>query len=138
MPDEFRPEPPVSTLTEPFWSGALAGELRLQQCRKCGHIRYPIAEICPRCLSSECAWATLTGAGTVQTYAIFDRAYHDAWKSEVPYVVALVELDEGPVFLTNIIGVDPSQVAVGQRVAATFERRSQTAALPQFRPAEAG
>lgn len=135
-PPEFRPEPPVTELTEPFWSGALAGELRLQQCLSCRHIRYPIAEICPRCLSADAAWTAMSGTGTVFTYAIFERAYHDAWKDQVPYVVALVELDEGPVFLTNIVGVDPAQVTVGQKVVATFERRSRTAALPQFTASE--
>jgi uncharacterized OB-fold protein len=78
----------------------------------------------------------MSGQATVQTYAVFQRAYHDAWKDEVPYVVALVELDEGPVFLTNIVGVPPAEVQVGQRVTAVFRRRSADAALPQFTPAE--
>ena len=134
----FAPDLPVTELTEPFWTGGLAGELRLQQCLHCQHIRYPVAEICPRCLSSDARWTAMAGTGTVQTFVIFERAYHDAWKDRVPYVVALVELDEGPVFLTNIVGIEPERVAVGQRVIVTFERRSLAAALPQFRPVPAG
>jgi uncharacterized OB-fold protein len=72
--------------------------------------------------------------GAVLTYTIFERAYHDGWKDQVPYVVALVELDEGPVFLTNIVGVPPAEVRVGQQVSVVFERRSADAALPQFTP----
>jgi uncharacterized OB-fold protein len=132
----FEPQPAVTALTEPFWAGGLAGELRLQQCRRCHHIRYPIAEICPRCLSPDVGWTVLSGAGTVLTFTIFQRAYHEAWRERVPYVVALVELDEGPVFLTNIVGVEPARVAVGQRVVVAFEERSAGAALPQFRLTE--
>jgi uncharacterized OB-fold protein len=133
---EFAPEPPVTELTRPFWEGGLADELRLQRCLNCRHIRYPISAICPRCLSGEAAWEAMSGRGSVQTYVVFERAYSDAWKDEVPYVVALVELDEGPVFLTNVVGVPPGDVRVGQRVVAVFRRRSATAALPQFTPAE--
>lgn len=136
---EFAPEPAITELTRPFWAGGLVGELRLQRCAACGHLRYPISIICPRCLSRDAAWEAVSGLGTVLTYTIFERAYHEAWKDEVPYVVALVELDEGPVFLTNIVRVPPQEVRVGQRVTVVFERRSAEAALPQFAPVrEAG
>lgn len=132
----FAPEPAVSELTAPFWAGGLAGELRLQRCAGCGHLRYPISTVCPRCLSSEWAWEAVSGRGTVQTFTIFQRAYQEAWQDQVPYVVALVELDEGPVFLTNIVGVPPGEVRVGQRVSVVFQRHSADAALPQFTPTD--
>lgn len=136
---EFEPEPTVTELTRPFWAGGLAGELRLQRCAPCGHLRYPISAICPRCLSGEAAWEAVSGLGTVLSYTIFERAYQEGWKDRVPYVVALVELDEGPVFLTNVVGIPPAEVHVGQRVTVVFERRSAEAALPQFTPiAQAG
>jgi uncharacterized protein len=131
---EFQPEPASSELTEPFWSGGLSGELRLQQCANCGHVRYPISTICPRCLSPDAAWAAMSGRGVVQSYIVFERAYHQAWAGEVPYVVALIELAEGPVLISNVVGVDPSTVRVGQQVSVVFERRSAAAALPQFTP----
>jgi uncharacterized OB-fold protein len=133
----FTPEPAVTDLTRPFWAGTLAGELRLQRCMPCGHVRYPVSTVCPRCLSGAAGWARMSGRATVLSYTVFERAYHEAWKDRVPYVVALVELDEGPVFLTNVVGVPPSQVRVGQRVSAVFELRSAEAALPQFTPASA-
>jgi uncharacterized OB-fold protein len=132
----FEPIPPPSELTGPFWAGGLAGELRLQRCASCGHLRYPVSAICPRCLSGEASFEAVSGQGAVQTYIVFERAYHDTWKDQVPYIVALVELDEGPVFLTNIVGVPPAQVRVGQRVTAVFPCRSESAALPQFTPAD--
>jgi hypothetical protein len=131
---EFQPVPPASDLTEPYWTGGLSGELRLQQCANCGHIRYPLSTICPVCWSAEYAWTPMSGRGTVQSYIVFERAYHEAWADQVPYVVALIELDEGPVVHSNVVGVDPDQVRVGQPVTVVFERRSATAALPQFTP----
>jgi hypothetical protein len=135
---EFRPAPPATELTEPFWAGGLSGELRLQQCANCGHIRYPISTICPVCWSADCVWTPLSGRGTVQSHIVFERAYHEAWADQVPYVVALIELDEGPVLVSNVVGVQPSAVRVGQPVTVTFARRSATAALPQFTPVDGG
>jgi uncharacterized OB-fold protein len=135
---EFRPAPPATELTEPFWAGGLSGELRLQQCANCGHIRYPISTICPVCWSADCDWTPLSGRGTVQSHIVFERAYHEAWAGQVPYVVALIELDEGPVLVSNVVGVPPSAVRVGQPVTVTFARRSATAALPQFTPVDGG
>jgi hypothetical protein len=135
---EFRPAPPATELTEPFWAGGLSGELRLQQCANCGHIRYPISTICPVCWSADCDWTPLSGRGTVQSHIVFERAYHEAWAGQVPYVVALIELDEGPVLVSNVVGVQPSAVRVGQPVTVTFARRSAAAALPQFTPVGGG
>ncbi len=131
---EFSPAPAPTELTEPFWDGGLSGELRLQKCANCGHIRYPVSAICPDCWSADYDWTAVTGRGTVQSYIVFERAYHEEWACRVPYTVALIELDEGPVLVSNVVGVQPSAVRVGQPVTVVFERRSATAALPQFTP----
>lgn len=128
----FEPQPPVTELTRPFWEGGLVGELRLQRCTGCGHLRYPISAICPRCLSSQAAWKAVSGLGAVLSYTVFHNAYHDSWKDRLPYVVALIELDEGPVLVSNVIGITPAEVRVGMRVTAAFPHRSPSAALPQF------
>ena len=90
------------------------------------------------CWSADCDWTPLSGRGTVQSHIVFERAYHEAWADQVPYVVALIELDEGPVLVSNVVGVQPSAVRVGQQVTVTFGRRSATAALPQFTPVDGG
>ncbi len=131
---EFQPVPPASELTGPYWAGGLSGELRLQKCGSCGHVRYPISTICPVCWSPDSTWTAMSGRGTVQSYIVFERVYHDAWSDQVPYAVALIELDEGPVVHSNVVGVPADQVRVGQPVTVVFERRSATAALPQFTP----
>lgn len=132
----FTPKPEPTEFTTPFWRSGLDGVLRLQRCEACGHIRYPLSAICPVCLDPSYTWSPLSGRGTVQTYVVFERAYDLAWADEVPYVVALVELEEGPVMLSNVIGVAPEAVRVGQPVTVTYERVSDEAALPQFRPVE--
>ena len=133
---EFSPAPAPTELTGPFWGGGLSGELRLQQCSSCGHIRYPVSTICPDCWSADYDWTAMSGRGTVQSYIVFERAYHEAWADRVPYTVALIELAEGPVLISNVTGADPSAVRVGQPVTVTFARRSATAALPQFTPVD--
>ena len=75
----------------------------------------------------------MTGHGTVQTFIRFQRAYDPQWEDRVPYIVALIELEEGLVMISNVVGEGALDVKVGDLVNVTFERRSEVAALPQFR-----
>jgi uncharacterized protein len=77
----------------------------------------------------------MSGRGQVFSFAIFHRAYHPAWEGKVPYTVALIELDEGPVMLSNVVGVDPANVAVGLPVAVAFEAVDDSLSIPVFEPA---
>ena len=133
MSIEFVPDPAPTVLSAPFWRSGLDGKLRLQMCSICEHIRFPLDEICPRCLSSQHEWVTMTGHGTVQTFIRFQRAYDPQWEDRVPYIVALIELEEGLVMISNVVGEGALDVKVGDLVNVTFERRSEVAALPQFR-----
>lgn len=135
---EFLPKPAPTDLSAPFWRSGLDGVLRLQRCEQCGHIRYPLSTICPECLEANHTWTALSGRGSVQTFVTFERAYDPSWADAVPYVVALIELEEGPVMLSNVIGTPADQVRVGQHVEIVYERISAEAALPQFRIAAIG
>jgi uncharacterized OB-fold protein len=130
---DFVPQPAVTELSAPFWASGLDGTLRLQKCSACGHIRFPLDAICPRCLSSEHEWTALSGRGTVQTFIRFQRAYDPSWEDKVPYVVALIELEEGPVMISNVVGEGALDVKVADPVEVVFEWKSDEAALPQFR-----
>lgn len=130
---EFTPIPAPTELSAPFWASGLDGPLRLQRCNDCAHIRFPLDAICPRCLSPEHEWAAMSGRGNVQTFIRFHRAYDPSWEDRVPYVVALIELDEGPVLISNVIGDAALDVKVADRVEVVYERTSVDAALPQFR-----
>ena len=127
-----KPLPVITDLNKEFWQSARKRELRLQRCRGCGHIRNPISEICPKCLSEEFEWARLSGKGTVFSFVTFHQVYHPAYKGDVPYNVSLIQLDEGPRMISNVVGIPPSDVAVGQKVEVLFDDVSDNCAIPRF------
>lgn len=123
---------------EPYWEGLDAHELRLQRCRECGKVRFPIGPVCPNCLSRSYQWEVMSGRGTVVTFVIFHKAWAPWLEAHVPYAVVQVELKEGPRLTTNLFGVDPREVRVGLEVSATYEQRSDELILLQFEPRDGG
>lgn len=111
----------------PFWDACRAGELRLQRCAGCGHLRYPVSIVCPRCLSTEAEWERVSGDGEVYSFAVFRHQYKSDWP--VPYTVALVRLEEGPTLISNVVGIEPEAVRIGLPVTVVFED-----AVPKFAP----
>jgi uncharacterized OB-fold protein len=128
------PEPtPVS---RPFWEAARKRVLSLQRCGKCAdYIFYP-RSLCPHCGGAELAWIEASGRGTVYSFTIARRPTMIGFQDEVPYVIAIVELDEGPRMTTNIVGCDPESVRIDMRVEAVFEDESDEITLVKFRPVE--
>ena len=88
--------PAPSSLSQPYWQGARAGKLLFQQCRACGRNWHPPMPLCPACHSTDVEWRPAAGGGTVYTYAVVRHPTHPAFANLVPYVVAVIELDEGP------------------------------------------
>jgi uncharacterized protein len=126
--------PVVNDANRPFWDGGLAGELRFQRCDACRHLRYPISSICPRCLSPEATWTPVSGRGTVLTYAIFDRAYHPSREGRIPYVVALVQLEEGPRMFGDLVDAAPADVSIDAPLEVTFDPAPDGSfAIPRWR-----
>jgi uncharacterized OB-fold protein len=111
----------------PFWDAARSGELQLQRCASCSHLRYPVAEFCPKCLSPEAQWERVSGDGEVYSFGVFRHQYKPDWP--VPYTVALIRLAEGPTMISNVVGVEPEAVRVGMAVSVVFED-----GIPKFRP----
>jgi len=111
------PTPNVSDETAPFWAALGEGRLDLPVCDACGHhIWYP-RTWCPVCQHDSVTWTTLSGRGTVYARTILNKSM---WREATPFVVAYVELDEGPRVLTNVITDDPASVEVGTAVDAVF------------------
>jgi uncharacterized OB-fold protein len=127
-----RPLPQVTDLNAPFFEGLLDDELRLQRCGECDLLRYPIATVCPRCLSKSAAWERVSGRGTVFSTVVFHQVYNQAFADEVPYNVAIVQLAEGPMMMTNVVGVAPTSVSVGDAVRVVFTEVSEGVRIPQF------
>jgi uncharacterized protein len=129
-----RPVIPVANIdTKLFWDGCAEGKLLLQRCAACQAYRHPPSPICPNCLSDQHAWVPASGRGTVYTFVVVREARR-GWDKMVPYVLAVVELEEGPRILTDLTNVEPEKVAIGMPVEVTFEELDGTTRLPLFQP----
>jgi uncharacterized OB-fold protein len=127
---------PVPTLeTRPYWEGCKQRELRIQRCAVCGHNQFFPRLYCTKCFSERVEWVKVSGRATVSTFTIVRRPVSPAFADDVPYVVALVKLDEGPTMMTNIVGCSPEAVRIGMPVAVTFEDWTDETTIPKFRPA---
>lgn len=134
MADYKKPLPRPTAASMPFWESAKRHEVQIQHCNSCGaNIFYP-REVCPECLSSNLEWIKVSGKGTVYSYTIAQAPTHPAFAEDVPYVIAIVELTEGPHITTNIVGCKPEAVRVGMPVEATFEAVTPAITLIKFRP----
>jgi uncharacterized OB-fold protein len=129
-----KPLPTLNDENRPFWQACKDGVLKLQKCSACGHVRYPINRYCPRCLSDEFEWAAMSGRGTVFSYIVFHQAYGAGFKADIPYNVALVQLEEGPRLFSNIVGVPNDQVKIGDEVQVTFDAVTDEITIPRFVP----
>ena len=135
MTANAKPLPPINPSTQPFWDACAEGRLLLQRCGDCGHLQFYPRLLCAACGSRKLDWHEACGRGKVRTFTIIRRAVSAAFEPDAPYVVALVELEEGPTLMSNIVGCDPASVAIGQPVQVTFEMRAEDVAVPQFEPA---
>ena len=119
--------------TKRFWDGCLEGQLLLQRCGNCGAWRHPPSPVCHACLSDAHEWIPARGRGTVYTFTVVREARR-GWEKLVPYVVAVIALEEGPHILSNIVNVAPEQVAIGMPVEVTFAELDGSTKLPLFQP----
>ena len=130
-----RPIPVADEASKPFFDGANEGKLMLVKCSQCGTHRLPGRERCLDCWSTESEWAQASGKGKLYTYGIMHQQYHPAFAEETPYNYALVELDEGPRLVTNIVDCEPDDLKTDMPVEAVFDHVSDEATLIRFRPA---
>ncbi|WP_311970339.1 OB-fold domain-containing protein [Pseudomonas baltica] len=130
----FTPLPQLDNANRFFWTSGQTGTLQVLRCADCEHWVHPPAPICPVCQQMHLAPAAVSGMATVQAVTI----NHQAWVPgiELPYAIAIVELDEQPGLrlTTNVVGVPVEQVQIGQRVRVAFEHREDVW-LPVFTPA---
>ncbi len=130
------PAPIVNADSAPYWQGAREDRLLLQRCRDCGVLRFFPRYLCTACGSEHVEWAEASGRGTVHSFTIVHRAAFPEFQARTPYVVALIDLEEGPRMMTNIVGRDALKVAIGDAVTVTFEARgTEDAKVPQFQRA---
>lgn len=129
-----RPLPEPTDSSRAFWSACGEGRLVLQRCRSCQQVQFYPRSLCANCLSDDLAWIEASGRGVVYSYTVVHRALMAGFADEVPYVIALVQLDEGVRLMTRLVRCEPDLVTVGMPVAVTFSKLSDEITLPCFRP----
>jgi uncharacterized OB-fold protein len=134
MGEYNKPLPNVNDDSKEFWAGCKEHQLRFQKCQACGHLRWPPSIICPMCYSKETKWIVARGKGKVYTFAVYHVAYDPAFEKDLPYVVADVELEEGPRLVTNVVGCRPDEVRCEMLVEVTWDDITEQFSLPKFKP----
>ena len=129
-----KPIPSPTDATQAFWSGCAENVLRLRSCPRCNKRLAPTRAVCA-CGNSELPWVDTSGQGRIFSYTVVHRAPDPAFRPEVPYVIAIVELDEGAKLMSNIIGCSPADVRVGMKVRAVFDQVAPGIGVPKFQPA---
>ena len=115
-----RPLPRPTAETRAFWEGCTSGELRFQRCNECGHVQLIPRSLCENCHGTDLRWHRSSGQGTVLSFTEVFRAPVPAFKSMVPYVIVLVNMDEGFRLMANVRNPNTTPVSIGQRVTIGF------------------
>jgi uncharacterized OB-fold protein len=127
--------PTPDTETQPFWDACKEGRFLLKRCNACGEHHFYPRPFCPKCWSADVEWEAAAGTGTVYTYSVVRQNDLPPFPERVPYVAAIVELDEGPRVMTNVEGDDVDAVEIGMRVQVAFKEISDDVTIPVFRRA---
>ena len=129
-----KPVPVPTKETQPYWDGCKQHELRVQKCAACGHHQFYPRLYCTACMSDRVEWVKTSGRAKVLSYTIIYRPVTQAFAGNVPYIVAMVTLDEGPQMMTNIVGCEPEKVHIGMPVQVTFDDWTEEISVPKFKP----
>ena len=126
------PAPIANADSLEYWAAARNDRLMIRKCRACGKTHFLPRHLCPACWSTDLEWIQSCGLGTVQSFTIIRRASLPEFAPRVPYVVALIDLKEGPRMMANILGEDALDTAIGDAVQVIFEARAEGTKIPQF------
>ncbi|MFV2176649.1 Zn-ribbon domain-containing OB-fold protein [Actinomadura sp. LOL_016] len=127
-----RPIPVPTELSRPFWEGTRRGELLIPRCAECG-IRFFVPEpVCPACMSARWSYEPSSGRGVVYAVTVVHRAPGPGF--DVPFALAVIDLDDGGTLLSHVVDVEPGEVAIGTRVRAVFRPLDESITLPCFVP----
>jgi uncharacterized OB-fold protein len=131
----MRPLPTPDALTTPYWDAARQHRFILPRCEACEHFHFYPRVVCPHCGSHRIVWSPASGRGKVYSFTQVHRAPSSAFEGGLPYIVAVIELDEGPHLMSSIVGCEPSRVTVGMPVTVDYADFGDVT-LPVFRPGE--
>jgi uncharacterized OB-fold protein len=129
-----KPLPIPNPITEPFWKAAKNHELLIQHCTNCNEYIFPPREICPRCMSFNLEWVRASGKGSIFSYTVVRVPPNPGFNAEVPYIVAIIELDEGPHLMSNLINGKIEDISLNMPVTVVFDDVTPEFSLVKFRP----
>lgn len=121
--------------SRPYWEGLSRGELRIQRCDACARAVFYPRSVCPHCHAEKLLWIVASGRGTIYSYTVAHQAF-GAFAEDVPFIVAIIELEEGVRMMSRIIDAPRDRVAIGKAVQVTFEKVGEDTTLPYFRLVE--
>ena len=134
-PPKPRPAPIADHDSAPYWQGLHDGKLLVQRCTECGEVQLYPRDRCLAC-RGPVAWEEASGRGSIYSFTVIRQNYARPFRDWIPYVVALVDLEEGPRVMSNLVDCDPDAVQVGMPVEVRFEVVSDTAGIALFTPAQ--
>jgi len=127
--------PSIDEGTQPWWDAARNGQLLIKRCGACSRAHFYPRPFCPHCWSHDVAWEPASGRATLYTWSVVHSNDLPPFPERVPYVAAVVDLDEGPRMMTNIVDCDPETLRAGMPLQAEYRPVSEAVTLPMFRPA---
>ena len=138
MVAEYRKPLPVPLNPEtsrPFWEAVKRHELVMPRCIRCDRLFFYPREVCPVCLSSDIDWVQVSGRGRLHSYTVIHQPANPAFRDDAPYVYALVQLDEGPRMIANLVDCPPEQAQIDMPLVAVYDDVTPDVTLVKFRPA---
>ena len=126
------PLPQPSIETQPFWAAVQERRLLMPKCDRCGTYRFPPSLECRVCGSQDYTWSPVSGRGTVFSFVVYRRAWRAAFRDRLPYVVAVIQLEEGPRIVSNVVGTPVEEVECEMPVAVVFEEVRDGYLIPKF------
>jgi uncharacterized OB-fold protein len=124
----------IPDIRQPYLDGLKAGKLMFQRCKACGNAWLPARSECPKCLSPDCEWVAASGDATLVSWVVYHRAFNEAFKTRVPYTVAVVQLNEGARMISNVVGADPTTLKIDQALKLQIDREGEVF-VPRFKAA---
>lgn len=130
-----KPLPALDNWTRPFWEACKARRLVAQRCNASGEIWFPPSPVSPVTRTKDWSWVELSGRGKVWSFVVMHQRYFKGFADELPYNIAQVQLEEGPMLITNLVGVANEDIEVDMPVKVVFEDATDDIAIPRFTPA---
>ena len=127
--------PTIEDDTRPFWDAARSGQFLLRRCHACGHVHHYPRPFCPECWSDEIEWVTASGRATLYTWSVVFMNDLPPFADRLPYIAAVVDLEEGPRVMTNLVDCDVADLTIGMALVAQYRALTDEITAPVFRPA---